>query len=138
VIILIKKLSDSNSILLRFLGVGGAATLTHAFLYIGCLEFLTLDPQTANILGFVFSFGISYIGQRRWTFGHIQLKCEFTAKLKFFASSLVSLALNALWVRVTVEILELQPIFSVVGIVFFTPVVIFLILKFWVFTHNPK
>ena len=90
----------------------------------------------ANVIGFTFAFGVSYIGQRHWTFGHVQVKSELTSKLKFFASSLVSLALNALWVRITVQVLELQPLFSVLGIVFITPVVVFFILKLWVFSHD--
>jgi putative flippase GtrA len=119
--------------LMKFAGVGGLATLVHSSLYIFYLNIVGLDDQLSNFTGFLFALLVSYFGQRHWTFCDIEIESEIQSKLKFLVSSLLSLALNALWVYLTVEVLSQPPEYAVSGIMFITPVIIFLLLKFWVF-----
>lgn len=119
--------------LVRFAVVGIAATLTHALVYLGFLALAGSDPQFANLWGFLVAVVVSYVGQRRWTFAGNSVGNEHVAKLRFAVSSLLSLAMNAFWVFVTVNWLALPPEYSVVGILFLTPAAIFVVLKYWVF-----
>ena len=136
--ILTKSIAKNRSTIVKFLSIGGVATLTHASVYYILIELMHLMPQLANLIGFIVAFSVSYVGQRRWVFGHVIVNNEFIAKLKFCISSLVSLAINALWVEVTIQVFGLSPEYSIIGIVFITPIIIFLILKLWVFTHNAN
>jgi len=117
----------------RFAIVGVVATLVHAAVYAVVSASATLDPQFANVLGFVVAVFISYLGQRFWTFSHVKITREFTTSAKFLASSFLSLALNAIWVYLFTEQLALPPVYAIIGIVCFTPLVIFATLNFWVF-----
>jgi len=119
--------------LMKFAGVGGLATLVHSSLYIFFLNIISLHDQMSNLLGYLFAFLVSYYGQRHWTFYDKEIESEIRSKLKFFASSLLSLGINALWVYLTVEILLQPPEYAVLGIMFITPIIIYLLLKFWVF-----
>ncbi len=119
--------------LAKFAVVGIAATLTHALVYLGVLALAVSGPQLANLAGFLVAVVVSYLGQRRWTFAANRVGNEQAAKIRFAISSLLSLAMNAFWVFVTVHGLSLPPEYSVIGILFLTPAAIFVVLKFWVF-----
>ena len=120
--------------LMKFASVGVIATLVHSLLYIFFLNFIGLHDQLSNFSGFLFAFLVSYYGQRHWTFYDKEIESEIQTTLKFFVSSLSSLGLNAFWVYLTVDVLLQPPEHAVLGMMFITPAIIFLLLKFWVFT----
>lgn len=119
--------------LFKFASVGALATLAHATIYLLFLNIFYFTDQVSNLIGFVFAFFISFYGQRYWAFSSNVVSNENKAKIKFFASSLLSLSLNALWVYITVNTLGFQSEYAVIGILFFTPIIIFFTLNHWVF-----
>ncbi|MDX5585377.1 MAG: GtrA family protein [Aureibaculum sp.] len=124
----------SKSEIIKFAGVGILATLTHSSVYLAYLKFFDSSPQLGNLLGFFVAVIVSYTGQRYWTFSQKNVKNELASKIKFVISSITSLVLNAFWVYLTVNWFVLPPEYSVVGILFLTPIIIFILLKYWVFT----
>jgi len=121
---------------IRFIIIGGIATLIHATVYYYSINLFYYSPQASNVIGFTLSLSISYFGQRLWTFGDIDVKNENMAKLKFIISSFFSYALNTIWVFLNTSILTLNPNYSLIGIVFLTPVTTFIMQKYWVFKKN--
>lgn len=119
--------------LFKFASVGIVATLTHAIIYLIFLDSLDIQEQVSNLFGFIIAFTVSYFGQRHWTFSDNKISNETKAKFKFFISSLLSLAFNALWVYLTADIFGLNPEYAIIGILFITPVIIFFTLNYWVF-----
>ena len=125
---------SSKKILLVYASVGITATLTHSIIYLVFLDIIYTSAQFANLAGFLVALTVSYIGQRKWTFSHKTISNEVTTKFKFVASSFLSLSVNSFWVLVTVDLLSLPPEYSVIGIIFLTPIIIFYVLNNWVFT----
>jgi len=52
----------------RFGVVGAIATATHFVVAVACVHSLAVDPQLANVAGFLVAFAVSFAGQWRWTF----------------------------------------------------------------------
>ena len=117
----------------KFLSVGLFATFVHALIFLFLLEIFKISGQISNIIGFIFAFIVSYIGQRKWTFSERIIQNKFKSQLKFFISSLLSLLLNMLWVYITVKIIGLHASFACIGMIFITPIIIYITLNYWVF-----
>jgi putative flippase GtrA len=120
--------------LFKYASIGVVATFVHVALYLVILHRHPNAEQVANLFGFFVAVFVSYLGQRRWAFATNKVTSESLAKIKFFLSSLISLALNAIWVFLTVNVFYLPSQFAVVGIVLITPFIVYLILNLWVFT----
>ncbi len=84
---------------MRFGAVGVAATLTHFCVAVALVRFGGVDPQGANVGGFLVAFGVSFLGQWRWTFGRSGAPLR-RALPAYFTISLAAFALNALAYRV--------------------------------------
>ena len=54
---------------LRFLAVGGIATLVHVATAMALVEIAGWSILNANIVAFAVAILVSYLGNHRWTFG---------------------------------------------------------------------
>lgn len=120
-------------ILIKFVGVGLLVTIVHVSLYAVLSTTKITSPQWANIIAFMFSFTMSYVGQRHVTFAHNTVISERKAFFKFIASTALSFSLNVLWIYLTADVLKINPNFAIIGMVMLTPVVTFMTQKMWVF-----
>lgn len=80
--------------LARFGLVGLAATLTHFLVAVSCVRVLALEPQLANVAGFLVAFTVSFAGQWRWTFRASAAPLA-RALPSYFAISVAGFLLNA-------------------------------------------
>jgi putative flippase GtrA len=121
--------------LVSFAIVGVGATLTHAIIFNISFEQLRLHHLIANILGFCIAFLVSYLGQFHWTFKEqaIQLEDKRSAFFKFLKTALLGFALNLFWSFLILVFLQLHHYFYLALLTFVTPILIFLLNKFWVF-----
>lgn len=118
---------------LRFIVVGGAATLAHFFLaMLLCLFFKSCCSMFfLNIMAFSVAFAISYLGHRYITF------CKRGSFPKFFLTSLSGFAINNLvlffmiWLGLYGEI---SLLFSILIVPFIT----YLLSRFWVFGEQNE
>lgn len=116
---------------LRFGGVGLLATCTHAMVYLGALHMLT--PQAANLLGYGVAVCISYIGHGRVSFAQGRKSRRHRDQLwRFILASLTGLGLNAGFVALCTNVLG-KPGLAVWFMLGLTPVLMFGLLKFWVY-----
>jgi putative flippase GtrA len=88
---------------LRFLAVGGGATIVHVGTALFFNAVVGLSPLTANFCGFLLGWSVSYLGHWRWTFS--AASAHRSAVPRFFIVSIVLVALNqAIVYAVTVRL----------------------------------
>jgi len=78
---------------LRFLAVGGAATIIHFSVLIALVEGAGAEPTLATSAGYAVSAGFNYIANRSFTFRSDAL--HHAAVPRFLAMCLLGLSLNA-------------------------------------------
>lgn len=131
------KNSDLRAIA-KFVLVGGGATAIHASVYFVIVIYTTIHPQLANLLGYFSAFFFSYYLQMKWTFSKRDTSGGIKSISRFFTTSLFSLAMNSTSVFVVDSILKADPIYSLIGIVFVTPTIVFILLNSWVFPSSQE
>ena len=120
--------------LLRYVLTGGFVTALQAAVYWTLAQKLALHPQLANICGYRVAVATGYVLHGRFTFrGHGKRDQPFAQAMRFMAVSLISLALNAFWVWLTVQALG-WPIWSPIPFMaVVTPGLVFVLNRQWVF-----
>lgn len=121
--------------LVSFAVVGVGATLTHALAFHVLYAWVDVTQLPANIIGFLVAFCVSYLGQFKWTFKTEAqaATCQKKAFMRFAKTAAIGLLLNLAWAGITIDWLGLHHYVYLALLMFVTPVVIFLLNKFWVF-----
>jgi putative flippase GtrA len=133
----VKKLWDEHrdvtGQLVRYGLTGGLATIVNIGVY-WILAARGLDPNLAWAVGYVGAVIVGYVVHSRWSFrGHGRRDNLARTGGRFVAVSLVSFALNQLWVWLLVQYLAL-PLWSPYPLVLVvTPLIIFSLNRKWVF-----
>ena len=119
--------------LVRYGLTGGLASIVNIGVY-HVLADSGMDPNLAWTIGFLAAVLVGYVVHSRWSFrGHGRRDNLARTGGRFFAVSLVSLALNELWVWLLVTHFALPlwaPYPLVLGV---TPLIIFSLNRRWVF-----
>ncbi len=118
--------------LLRFLISGALVTALGVAVYAFVALVLRWHPQLGNLLAYLAAMGTGYVMHSRWSFRGHGRRTRGTA-VKFVGVSLVSLALNALWVALITGPLGLGPAWPILPMLFVTPAVTFVLNRQWVF-----
>ena len=118
--------------LLRFLVSGALVTILGVAVYAFVALALGWHPQLGNLLAYLVAMATGYLMHSRWSFRDHGRRTRSTAA-KFVVVSLVSLALNALWVALITGPLGLGPAWPILPMLFVTPAVTFLLNRHWVF-----
>ena len=120
--------------LLRYGLTGGLVTLVYALVYAGLVRGAHVAPLVANIAGYLVAVVLGYLLHSRWSFrGHGQRDNAARTTIRFVLVSLLSLALNSLWVWIIVHGLHLSTLLPLVPISTVTPLVVFWLNRVWVF-----
>lgn len=113
----------------RFGIVGVAATLTYAVLGLG-FEHMGMPVLMGNFFAYLLAFGVSYMGQSRWTF---QSTAQHRATLpKFALTQGIGLLFNSAIIAALIYS-GLPYIFAMPVAIVTVPIVVFIICKYWVF-----
>lgn len=134
-----KRAMDGNAqavlkeflIALRFGAVGGVATAIHLVILFVLLSHISLSLFLANATAFGCAFGVSFLGNYRWTFGApgaVRL-----AVLRFFVVSLLAFLVNNLVLAAMLQANWLEPTLSALVSALVIPVITFLASRFWAF-----
>ena len=120
--------------LLRYALTGGFVTALQAAAYWTLAQWWSVHPQVANFLGYLVAVASGFVLHGRFTFrGHGRRDRPVARAVRFVLVSLLSLALNAFWVWLCVQMLG-WPLWSpipLMGVV--TPGLVFLLNRQWVF-----
>jgi putative flippase GtrA len=120
--------------LIRFGLVGGFVTALGAGAYWVPATFLGVPPLLANVLGYFVAAGIGYLLHSRISFrGHGSRDNPVQRTGRFVIVSLISLALNSLFVWALTGPLHGPTWWPVVPMLFVTPLVTFGLNRQWVF-----
>jgi putative flippase GtrA len=120
--------------LLRYAFTGGLASFVNIGLYHLGEGRLGLSPNVAWAMGFVAAMLVGYVIHSRWSFrGHGERGNLAKTGSRFFAVSLVSFALNSLWVWLMRELWHLPSWSPDIMALFVTPIAIFTLNRKWVF-----
>ena len=120
--------------LIRFGLVGGFVTAVGAAAYWVPATFLGVHPLAANLLGYLVAAGLGYVLHSRVSFrGHGSRDNPVQRTGRFLIVSLISLALNSLFVGVLTGPLDGPTWWPVVPMIFVTPLVTFTLNRYWVF-----
>lgn len=118
--------------ILKFGIVGVFSTIIHSTIYLIGIKQTALDAQVANLIGYLSAVIFSYFSHKFWTFSQPARSHSFSSITKFFVASTFSLGLNSFWVYL-LSSTHIPTHFAVVGFLFFTPIITFVLLRFWVF-----
>ena len=116
----------------RFAVVGAAAAATHFVVAVACVRALRIDPQLANVAGFLVAFTISFLGQWRWTFAAHAAPLA-RALPAFFAVALGGFAANALAYRLLLTYTPLRYDVALALVLIFVAAMTFVLSRFWAF-----
>ncbi len=116
---------------LKFALVGGVATATHVLAALLFFFAAGIDAFTANLMGFVSAWLLSYGGNRYWTFS-ASGPHRVTAP-KFLLVSLVGLLFNMAIIYVASDVLALPFWLSLAIVVAVVPILQFAASRYWVF-----
>ena len=119
---------------IRFGLVGGFVTLVGGAAYYIPATFMGVPPLLANLLAYVVAMGLGYVLHSTVSFkGHGSRDNPARRTGRFFVVSLVSLALNSLWVWTLTGLLDGPTWWPLVPMLFVTPAVTFALNRQWVF-----
>jgi putative flippase GtrA len=119
---------------MRYGLVGGAVTVLQGAVYWLLSARAGWDPQLGNFAGYLAAVTAGFVAHGSFTFrGHDAQSAAPVRLARFVGVSLISLALNAFWVWLTVTVLEAPlraplPFMAVV-----TPGLVFILNRQWVF-----
>jgi putative flippase GtrA len=120
--------------LIRFGLVGGFVTALGAGAYWVPATFMGVPPLAANVIGYLVAAGVGYVLHSRVSFrGHGSRDNPVQRTGRFLIVSLVSLALNSLFVWVLTGPLAGPTWWPVVPMIFVTPLATFALNRYWVF-----
>lgn len=116
----------------RFGMVGAAAAATHFVVAVACVRGLSLDPQLANVVGFLIAFALSFLGQWRWTFGAHAAPLA-RALPSYFLVALTGFAANALAYRWLLTHTPLRYDVALALVLIAVAAMTFVLSRFWAF-----
>jgi putative flippase GtrA len=121
--------------IVRYGLTGLFVTACQAAIYWSLAALAGLHVQIANLIGYGAAVCVGYVTHSAFTFrGHGQgEQGHATRSAKFVAASLVSYALNALWVWLCVTHMRWPEWSPIPAMVFVTPAVVFVLNRKWVF-----
>jgi putative flippase GtrA len=119
--------------LLRYVLVGGFVTALQTLTYWLLGRFAGFHPQIANAAGYLVAVASGYLLHGRVTFRGQGSKRSASQAVRFVAVSLLSLALNALWVQLCTGWMG-WPLWSPIPLMaLVTPALVFVLNRQWVF-----
>jgi len=122
--------------IVKFLGVGVAATLTHVTVALIAEGVVELPALFANFLGFSVAVFVSYFGHTIFTF---QVKKNHSVYLpKFIVVALLGLCVSSLITYVVTSRLGIRFEWAMLLVTFCVPAVTFTASKFWAFAEQNE
>ncbi len=116
-------------------GVTGLfVTSCQAAIYWSLFALAHFHPQVANFVGYVAAVMIGYGLHNGFTFrGHAASDGHAARGVRFILASLVSYALNALWVWLCISVMHWPAWSPIPAMLFVTPAWVFVLQRQWVF-----
>ncbi len=120
--------------LVRYAITGVIASLVNIGIYHACVTMAGLDPNLAWTIGFLGAATTGYVIHGQWSFkGHGSRDRQAQRIMRFIIVSLISFALNSLWVWLLVQYMGLPLWAPYPPVLCVTPLLVFWLNRVWVF-----
>lgn len=119
--------------LLRYAMTGAGVTLLGVAAYSLAAGHFHLHEQLANVIAYLVGVGVGYFAHSAISFRDQAGARSWAQSLRFAGVSVVSYLLNALWVWLATDLLHGPYWWPIPGMVFATPLVVFVLNRKWVF-----
>lgn len=116
--------------LIKFIISGFAATLVHGVIFIYAVK-VDIPPLVSNTFAYILALIVSFLIQSKWVFNVTMIEKIYL--LKFGITSIIGFLLNTLIVFIAMNFFNKSEYITIVIMVTITPIVIFILNKFWVF-----
>ncbi|MFT5294380.1 MAG: putative flippase GtrA [Colwellia sp.] len=120
--------------LLKFLGVGGIATIVQYIIFVILIELLKIDIVLASAIGYTISSIFNYLLNYYFTFTS-KVK-HHVAMVKFALIVLIGLSLNSFIIHVLVDMLNMHYLLSQIITTGIVLIFNFVAHKFWTYKEN--
>lgn len=117
---------------IRFAFIGGLNTLIHGAILAMCVEIFNVEVVLSNLIAFMAANVFSYFMNATFTF---KVAPAFSAYLKFFLASLLSLGLTLLisWIA---KFYGAHYLVGFLFVIVLVPLLSFFMMKFWAFSGS--
>jgi putative flippase GtrA len=119
--------------IVRFGIVGVAAAGLHYLVVIGLVELMSMQPLTANLIGFSTSVWISYFGHRHWTFGAHTTTSTNTSMRRFLMTAILGFGVNELLFYLLLHFLPLPYYVSLIIVDAIVAIMTYALSHLWAF-----
>ncbi len=119
--------------LVRFIITGAIVTALGIGVYAIVALVLRWHPQVGNFLAYVVAVAAGYAMHSGWSFRDHGAERTHATRVRFVIVSLISYALNSLWVWLLFTRLDLGRAAPILPMAFVTPAVTFFLNRQWVF-----
>lgn len=120
--------------LIRYGLTGGFVTALGIGVYLVAATIFNVAPLLANVLAYAICVAVGYVIHSRWSFrGHGRRDNLARTTSRFFLVSLVSFALNSLFVWILTGPMQGPDWWPTIPMLFVTPLVTFALNRRWVF-----
>jgi len=119
--------------LIRFIISGALVTALGVGVYAIVALVLRWHPQLGNFLAYAIAVATGYVMHSKWSFRDHGADRTHGTRIRFVTVSIISYALNSLWVWLLFTHLELGRGAPIIPMLFVTPVVTFALNRQWVF-----
>ena len=118
--------------LMRYGIAGLGVTALSTLVYSACAVLAHVPPMLANVCGYGVGLVAGYLVHSRWSFAGSR-EDEAATIARFVGATLFGFGLNSFWVWLFTSALHLPPLAPVPAMVGVTPILSFLINRYWVF-----
>ncbi|WP_407331660.1 GtrA family protein [Enterovibrio sp. 27052020O] len=118
--------------IVRFGLTGGLASLTHLCVAFALLHFFATNVFTANLIGFICAFGLSYLMQSLFVF---KTALSRNNAMRFFVVQFSALLISQL---ISELLQDTNNYLRVLLVVFMIPLVTYFIHHFWTYKKRPS
>ena len=124
--------SQAFAQLMRYAVAGLGVTALSTSVYGACAVGAHVPPLLANVCGYGVGLVAGYLVHSRWSFA-ARREDEAAMVARFVGATLFSFALNSFWVWLLTGVMHLPPLAPVPAMVGVTPLLSFLVNRYWVF-----
>ena len=123
-----------NQQIVRFGMVGCTGAFINMLVVVFMVEHLHWHPLTANIVGFLCSFNVSYLGHRLYTFSDQVSNKHMTSASRFLIIAVSGLLLNEGLFYLFLTYCHLHYTVSLIFVIAIIATINFILNKYWAFT----
>jgi putative flippase GtrA len=126
--------SEAFAQLVRYAVAGLGVTALSTMVYSAAAVRLGIPPLLANLCGYAVGLVVGYVVHSRWSFdARREGESEAAMVARFVGATLFGFGLNSFWVWLLTGLLHLPPLAPVPAMLGVTPLLSFLLNRYWVF-----